>query len=47
MVAAVTVVLMAVLLFCVDVLFMLFFSQIRVLQASPGLSRLFGGGETP
>lgn len=43
-VVIVTVVLMAILLFVVDVLFMLFFSSIKVLQASPGLSKLFGGG---
>lgn len=44
-VVIVTVVLMAALLFVVDVLFMMFFSSIKVLQASPGLKRLFGAGE--
>jgi preprotein translocase subunit SecE len=46
-VVIVTVVLMAILLFVVDVGFMLFFSSIKVLQASPGLSKLFGGGGEP
>jgi preprotein translocase SecE subunit len=44
-VVIVTVVLMAALLFVVDVLFMMFFSSIEVLQASPGLKRLFGAEE--
>lgn len=41
-VVIVTVVLMAILLFVVDVMFMLLFSAIKVLKASPGLTRLFG-----
>ena len=41
-VVIVTVVLMAVLLFVVDVVFMLIFHSIKVLKASPGLTRLFG-----
>lgn len=39
------VVLLAALLFLVDLLFMTFFSSIGVLQAAPGLTKIFGGGE--
>jgi preprotein translocase SecE subunit len=43
-VVIVTVLLMATMLFVVDIAFMLFFSSIGVLKGSPGLRGLFGGG---
>ena len=43
-VVIVTVVLMGTFLFVADILFMLFFSTIKVLKASPGLDRLFVSG---
>ena len=39
-----TVILLGTFLFVADILFMLFFSTIRVLKASPGLEQLFGSG---
>lgn len=45
-VVIVTVLLMAVLLFVVDVLFMLFFHAIGVLKGGPGILELFGGSKT-
>jgi len=43
-VVIVTVVVLGVFLFAWDIAFMLFFSTIKVLKASPGLERLFGSG---
>ena len=39
-----TVILLGAFLFVADILFMMFFSTIGVLKASPGLERLFGSG---
>lgn len=43
-VVIVTVILLGVFLFAADLLFMLFFSTIKVLKGSPGLDQIFGSG---